>query len=157
MREIKFRAWDKTDNQMLNVDYMRLDNGNVLYVTGETFFEDDGWYKYFLDNGIELMQYTGLKDKNGIEIYEGDIVKFDPSVQPLGDMPQDGEVGIIKYVLNSFVVVPQSDCSINYNIDEIGDWVVIGNIYENPELLKDKKWSHEQCVIIMLLKNSFII
>ncbi|WP_169783706.1 YopX family protein, partial [Campylobacter mucosalis] len=135
-REIKFRVRDITDNQMLNVDYMRLDNGNVLYVTGKTFFENDGW---FLDNGIELMQYTGLKDKNGTEIYEGDIVKFDPSVQPLGDMPQDGEVGIIKYVLNSFVVVPQSDCSINYNIDEIGDWVVIGNIYENPELLKDKK------------------
>lgn len=56
-------------------------------------------------------------------------MKFDPSVPPLGDMPQDGEVGIIQYILNSFLVVTKNN--VNYDLDEIGDWVVIGNIYEN--------------------------
>ncbi|MGG7049102.1 MULTISPECIES: YopX family protein [unclassified Campylobacter] len=117
MREIKFRVWDKENN-------------------GETFSKDDGWFDYELcDDEFELMQYVGLKDKNGVEIYEEDIVKFDPSVPPLGVMPQEDEVGIIKYILNSFLVVTKNN--VNYDIDELGDWVVIGNIYENKELLNE--------------------
>ncbi|MBE3610532.1 YopX family protein [Campylobacter californiensis] len=129
MRTIKFRVFDKQYKKMLGVE--------TLYINEEMFKPIDGneynvWC-YDTEYCSELMQYTGLKDKNGKNIYEGDIVSFDPSVPPLGVMPQEDEVGIIKYILNSFLVVTKNN--VNYDIDELGDWVVIGNIHENPGLL----------------------
>ncbi len=66
MREIKFRAWDKVEKQMITKNF-----GNFINFNGTVFH-----------NGMKqgdwtLMQYTGLKDKNGKEIYEGDIVQFE--------------------------------------------------------------------------------
>ncbi|HEX4218082.1 MAG TPA: YopX family protein, partial [Acidimicrobiales bacterium] len=63
MREIKFRAWDSEHKRMVMFELGDLDEG--LYIDGA---------KIILIDGRPVMQYTGLKDKNGVEIYEGDII-----------------------------------------------------------------------------------
>jgi len=124
MREIKFRAWDKTHNQM-------------LYRT----IWDRNWYatSYNDENGchcvrgitpddkvyMELMQYTGLKDKNGKEIYEGDIIKF-----------EDGITGSVEMQFFSWVIQVKEGKHTLWDMffDDV-KLEVIGNIYENKELL----------------------
>lgn len=112
MREIKFRAWD--GEQMIE-----------SYGVGiSKFFEMcNGEYEDF--NSTEnLMQYTGLKDKNGKEIYEGDIVNIDGLIVP-----------VIWYagawMVEYFTIPTKSYLS---HFDEL-DVEIIGNIYENTEIL----------------------
>lgn len=123
MREIKFRAWDKKEKVM----YARAGitpHDDYCYAVksksgGSTWFEfvDEHIKKYdgYYPSDIELMQYTGLKDKNGVEIYEGDIYRF---YSPSFEKTFTSE---IKWMFDPTML----DC----------DGEVIGNIYENPELL----------------------
>ena len=128
-REIKFRFWDKKENKWL-LGYELPSLGGFSMI-GEVMMM--GEYasllsSYFPDRleDIVLMQFTGLKDKNGKEIYEGDIVN---------DLIT-GRVGIVKFNHGAFVITYK----------EISNWKpvnrggavsveVVGNIYENPELL----------------------
>jgi hypothetical protein len=111
-RPIKFRAWDSELYEMSYSD--PLDDLERAY----------SWFRELEDRdvrasgNIELMQYTGLKDKNGIEIYEGDIVRLAGYGDYLVEWP------FIQLFESSFE-------------KDIGE--ILGNIYENPELLKEDK------------------
>lgn len=134
MREIKFRAWDELTCQMYNVNtlsiiYEWVDIENELDYKDEVIFND-----------IDLMQYTGLKDRNGVEIYEGDIVKS----------TWNNELGIVEYGHSSEDDHAPNCTMIGFYIEPIGEelkvglgmdangempYTIIGNKYENPELL----------------------
>jgi uncharacterized phage protein (TIGR01671 family) len=134
MRKIKFRAWDNVENEMLYCG----ENVEVLFVLGSAGIEctdirnvsPDG-HDVFKQH-LLYMQYTGLKDKNGKEIYEGDVVK--------GYWWQKGEshrhIGKVAYSMSAFKVVGVKQYK--GMSDELSPvYEVIGNIYENPELLED--------------------
>lgn len=110
MREIKFRAWDKKNKEWF---YFGL---NEVYGMGQ-----DSPNGYAEINFDEIMQYTGLKDKNNKEIYEGDILKFNTK----GGNEMIYEV---KWRGKGFKPTRMSED----NQEEIE---IIGNIYENTELL----------------------
>lgn len=125
MREIKFRAWnvDKRKMHLLNED-----DWDVTRRYGGFPRQEVMGYEKPKNNEeagrLELMQSTGLKDKNGKEIYEGDILRI---------FDKNYEVKIIQTESRMFVNYGYPD---KHN-GPAPDWVeVIGNIYENPELLK---------------------
>jgi uncharacterized phage protein (TIGR01671 family) len=119
MREIKFRAWDSIQKNWTKSPYPIA----AQFSETEVGFDDDQG-KYI------LMQYTGLKDKNGKEIYEGDIVCYVDNivVENIGGYYRTEPEGI-------FVEVKIPDI---YLFDEslYEELEIIGNIYENPDLIK---------------------
>jgi len=119
----KFRAWHKSTNRMFNIYSLSPD-----YIFEDTLNGVGNSTVPAKTKDCEIMQYTGLKDKNGNEIFEGDIVKNGLSgtwiIQPIesGSMSL---LGICKqYKDKNFDI-----SALNYNVE------VIGNIYENPELI----------------------
>ena len=128
MREIKFRAWDKINKEMFNVESINFQERRV--------YKDVVSYRNF--NDIELMQYTGLKDKNNKEIYEGDILSDGNDEKPYKVIFENG----------SFRAEFDGDFD-EYSFDlmdvNLQCCEVVGNIYENSELIKE--WDNE------ILKN----
>lgn len=149
MREIRFRAWDKVTKIIAEVTGLR---------TGYTDGSIEIWYinrdgEEMLCKpqkaDIELMQYTGLNDKNGTEIYEGDIVRFD---EELSVVRYDEETA--RFVLDDYGIF---GCLMEYGWDEgaggigvvntngfddfndISEIEVIGNIHENPEFSEGRE------------------
>lgn len=129
-REIKFRAWVPGDKQCVMQSILRLDWHNVYFAE----LPDYGWLP---EDEIVLMQFTGLLDKNGREIYEGDILKplntafAEPYVVEFGvhEFADDayGEQCMGWSVRMRYGQRPTTRC----------DAKIIGNLYENPELLND--------------------
>ena len=124
---LRFRAWLKNDKKMIDVDEIHWDRDRVDFIgDGITFMRKA--------DEIELMRSTGLKDKNGQEIFEKDIVDY------------KGRKAIIKWhgSYASFIYIFVDELQ-----KRVADWKplylsyyrfeVVGNIYENPELLKETK------------------
>jgi uncharacterized phage protein (TIGR01671 family) len=127
-RVIKFRAWDKENKKMFEVDRMCF-LGSYEY-SGKSYDENEAYTVGPGDNGEQeigncsniIMQYTGIKDKNGKEIYEGDIIKNDID-----------DVGVMKFFECEFLAMDMGNHCYNVAIGEIE---IIGNVYENKNLIK---------------------
>jgi len=142
-REIKFRAWDKRTKQMIQVSCMEMSN-KVDSIYGIEFTKNGGnLYKETggedVANYLEIMQYTGLKDKNSVEIYEGDIM-HDPDGDYIWSIVWAKYTNKADLDLDLFIVGWIRKC-IDGTLSPLGyyrgvEGNVIGNIYENPELLK---------------------
>lgn len=143
----RYRAWIKTEKRMFfSDDILTIDYENEEIVTQQVYFEnglpdDRDIYCYDFDD-IKLMQSTGLKDKNGKEIFDGDIVR---TTRFLGRADEIGGfyeyekdyVGVVKVLEGSWVI--DTGIVAVRLWSEIDESEVLGNIYENPELLEDKE------------------
>ena len=121
-REIKFRAWDKERKIMDYTDKdLRCDfsDGDVYVVNSQGDFED-----------YELMQFTGLHDKNGKEIFEGDLLK--------SSWPNPSRVMFVDYGFKKCFWDYANDRWIPEPLGE-NEEEIMGNIYDNPELLEETK------------------
>jgi uncharacterized phage protein (TIGR01671 family) len=128
MREIKFRAWDTINKVMYQPD----DNYYVGF-DGQVYGMYDGdndEARIYNANGEKptLMQYSGLKDKNGTEIYEGDIISY-----VMSNYPDDGFIEYVEEVSFEDGVFVADQCTPLYVVND--DCEVKGNIYQHPELL----------------------
>lgn len=140
----KFRAWIKTEKRMVETDdLLDIDYENEVVMTQRVYFEnglpDDRDLDNFVFDEIKLMQSTGLFDKNGKEIFEGDIITNGKDVMC---MKRHNTLGF--YVEQKGKVEFIAECAVLEEFEEdakeIADSLeIIGNIYENQELLEEEK------------------
>ena len=136
MREIKFRAWDEKRIAFIDIESNKL----IINLQGQLmmkckskmtngFYSWDDYY-YSEKNNCILEQYTGLKDKHGKEIYEGDILNG-------GNYQGSLALGIVVFENGAFICKPigrfMESFEEGYRFNRLQ---IIGNIHENPELLK---------------------
>ena len=125
MREIEFRAWDTENEVMITPDYngdhyiMSMDCGKLELLEANMFGSG-----YQLVESV-FLQYTGLKDKNGVKIFEGDIVEC--WTGPDGFIEQSATV-TVEFTYSGLIPITCSEFQ-----------QVIGNIHENPELIGESK------------------
>lgn len=128
-REIKTKVWDKT-NKKWTRDYIISPNGSVLCESGNLMYE------MVHEVEIELMQFTGLKDKNGMDIYEEDIIQDKEKTYQVFGGPGGFSINTFQdeirdaYTAENALADRQTTDYVQQNC------VVIGNIYENPDLIK---------------------
>lgn len=141
-REIKFRVYYKPQNRFLfcnfnsseaeDYDYETIFKGSSGLYPNKRIGEKIGFLEFIKDNDFVFQQYTGIKDKNNKEIYEGDILKC---------KGYDGwfdEKGFYYNKIVNFEIQPSGESEIAGFIYISNDREIIGNIFENPELLEKK-------------------
>ena len=117
---------------MVNVETLFIGINRLCFGNSET---EDLFFRDFEE--VELMQYTGLKDKNGKEVYEGDIVKI-IELEGYGEYcDQVKYTGKIEYCVSEFRIQP---LNLKLSDESIVEIEVIGNIYENKNLLEENNW-----------------
>jgi len=135
MREIKFRFWDTIKEEMVyetNQIFLTIDGRPHFWTGDKTLIQG----KYWMWDLMILQQYTGLKDKNGTEIYEGDICNAGMMIGTI-----DFIIGGFSLASNTLIeYLPKDACILSPDYDP--SWIdveVIGNIFENKDLLEKEQ------------------
>jgi len=159
VREIKFRVWDNKHNVMVTENNAQELVEKYDSVDDDDYYTDE-WYPYcnmyipfgiFLKKDKIIMQYTGLKDKNGVEIYEGDIINLHYTYEGYDDETfgaielEDDIKGVVELETSLGLYINTGDDKQNYiweylryiPLSDYSEQIeVIGNIYENENLLE---------------------
>jgi len=155
-REIKFRAWEKVKKWEKGVGYTDEYIWRMNYspsIDGEEIF--GGASVADLNTGLmerdtfKLMQYTGLKDKNGVEIYEGDVVQFTEVDEDSAFGAEETNIVEVRWVDEIaqwravFKSGRRTELHFVVQLPTVVSCEIIGNIYQNPELLNQKEKTDE--------------
>jgi len=137
-RIYRFRAWDKINKRMCRVKRIEwgIDDNFVVWIE----WDEKDEHKEELRNSsrVDIMQYTGIKDKNGKEIYEGDIVKCrDYYGARISDVRWSKEYGVFYCIKKHEHGCGRDSGKPLFITSRLTE--VIGNVYENEELLKNKE------------------
>lgn len=124
MREFKMKAWLKKEKKMVSIIGIDLNYQYIRYSDDGNLFKDD--YKIAEFKDIELLQFTGAKDKAGQEVYEADVIKFNDGI--------DDIYGLISYDDEDAVYCVSYENVTEHLSNMAGDFEIVGNIFENPNL-----------------------
>ena len=124
MKEFKMKAWLKKENKMVSIIGIDLNYQYIRYTDDGNLFKDD--YKIAEFKDIELLQFTGVKSKAGQEVYEADVIKFNDGIDDIyGLISYDDEDGTYRVSYENIT---------EHLSDLEGDFEIVGNIFENPDL-----------------------
>lgn len=134
MREIKFRAWHKKLQKILEIDSIEMDIYKAGKISTLTGYDKDTWINNINIEDIELLEYTGIKDVDGVEIYEGDIVEkefMEPWIE-------EKLIGVVEMIEGCWCVVNDKKKVAKNLWSETDVNRIIGNVYENKNLLEEE-------------------
>lgn len=124
MKELKIKAWLKKEKKMVAIIGIDFNYEYIRYTEDDNLFNSD--YKVAEFKDIELLQFTGLKDNGGQELYEADVIKFNDGVDDIyGLISYDDEDGTYRVSYENIT---------EHLSDREGDFEIVGNIFENPDL-----------------------
>lgn len=124
MKEFKMKAWLKKENKMVAIIGIDLNYQYIRYTDDGNLFKDD--YKIADFKDIELLQFTGTKDKAGQELYEADVILFNDGI--------DDIYGLISYDDDEGTYCVSYENITEHLSEREGDFEIVGNIFENPQL-----------------------
>lgn len=134
MRELKFRIWDKQNKIFI---YERDASHKRLAISLVGLVYHGGYDDVLTENDYVVQQYTGLKDCSGKDIYEGDIVSYEAGEPNRNDGSFYKSISEVKFENGAFWPRPiKEECEDSWYDYELKNICIIGNIFENPELLK---------------------
>ena len=124
MKELKIKAWLKKEKKMVSIIGIDFNYEYIRYTEDDNLFNSD--YKVAEFKDIELLQFTGLKDNGGQELYEADVIKFNDGI--------DDIYGLISYDDEDAVYCVSYENVTEHLSNMAGDFEIVGNIFENPDL-----------------------
>ncbi|NIQ92406.1 MAG: hypothetical protein GWN93_26875 [Deltaproteobacteria bacterium] len=133
-REINFRVWDGEKMGAFHKPSISDEYGILCF---EPVDYSDTINSFLDTEKYEFMQFTGLKDRNSKEIYEGDIVEFDHEILKFKG------IGVVQWDNDGCWVCRPKERKLYFTLSSTSSFKVIGNIQQNPELLETKEASNE--------------
>ena len=124
MKEFKMKAWLKREKKIVAIIGIDFNYEYIRYTEDSNLFNEN--YKTAEFKDIELLQFTGLKDNGGQELYEADVIKFNDGIDDIyGLISYDDEDGAYRVSYENIT---------EHLSEREGDFEIVGNIFENPQL-----------------------